>query len=118
MYNQEFVGNLAQQVGEGMVRTHQNIESVFMKYGTLMEISLITHYERMCLNIVYRIMRDIIDIYSQIMSFQNHDRSFNPTFPKDEQPITISLSQKELVPAYTELINELYELRKLCLTKK
>lgn len=39
-----------------------------------------------------------------------------PTFPKEGQPITRSLAFEELEPAYINFINELFELKRICLT--
>jgi hypothetical protein len=115
-YTGTSMGNLAQQVGLGMQRTHQNLESIFMKYGTLLDLSIIVHYEKLCSNIVFQSLKGIIEIYNQMMSFQNSAIISNPTFPKNGMPITISLAYEELEPAFINYINELFELKRICIT--
>lgn len=110
------IGNLAQQIGLGMQRTHQHLESIFMKYGTILDLSIIVHYEKLCSNIVFKSLKEIIEIYNDMLTFQNSAIKMNPTFPEKGIPITISLAYEELEPAFINYINEIFELKRICLT--
>ncbi|MEQ9117477.1 hypothetical protein [Fulvivirga sp.] len=109
------VGNLADQVSSGLQRLKSEIHTLLSQYfayiGHSDEVRLIqTIFD----NEVFHSLLHIDLTFEQLSKIYSEVN--NPTFPKDGLPITITLDPIEYRKDYNELIDQLFELKKLCPT--